>query len=263
MGSAEHALQLQFLLRKLHAQPNPSANTDFTRFIYFQCYPKIKQHLYLPVRSGSRPFIELFSNDQITPEELLSSFDPLGAEFLVLDEKVLLHADGWIAQYWRLCLPGQDPDFEERDGEKYLVYSAAMTVGLHSLIGRMFALLAEDLDRVRNARTVNTKSPQVVTNEYIRAVESALDGVDWYMEFFASLVQSPCFRNHITHPVVQDWVLNQARTRPNEMEEVGHFTPFGYFAPDWLADRASICYRVTTQTTRMSYSRKTMPWMIP
>lgn len=66
----------------------------------------------------------------------------------MLDEKVLLHADGWIDQYWRLCLPSQDPVFEERDGEQYLVYNAAMAVSLHSLISRMFALVAEDLERV-------------------------------------------------------------------------------------------------------------------
>lgn len=224
MGSAEHALQLQFLLRKLHPQPDPAANMNFTRFIYFQCYQKIQQRLCLPVRTGGRPFNELFSIDQITSEQLRSCFNPLGAESVVLDQKVLLHADGWIDQYWRLCLPDQYPDFEERDGEKYLVYSAEMAVDLHNLICRMFANLAEDLARVRDARNVKTKSLQGVTDEYVRAVESALEGVDWYMEFFASLVQSPCFRKHIKHPIIQEWVLSQALTKPNEAEEVRHFT---------------------------------------
>lgn len=101
MASAEHALQLQFLLRKVHStvesavdtgsSPDSTAANNFIRFVYFQCFPIIQQRLFLPVRHGSLPFKDLFCAGQIKSGELRSRFDKSAADDLVLDEKILLH----------------------------------------------------------------------------------------------------------------------------------------------------------------------------
>lgn len=235
MGSAEHALQLQFLLRQLHPKSESDADTDsiqesiaansFIRFVYFQCFPKIQQRLCLPVRPGGLPFKDLFCAGRIKPAELRSRFDKSAVDDLVLDQKILLHGDEWIDQYWKACLKGKKPGFEQCNDRKYLVYNDEMAVDLHNVISHMCKLLSEDLDRVRIARLVHTTT-ELVSGEYLQSVEAALDGVDYYMVFLASLLQSPCFWKHLRHPAVRDWVLNQAINKQDKIGEVWLFIVF-------------------------------------
>lgn len=219
MRSAEHALQLQFLLRKVHSKAasndDPESNPDFTaannfiRFVYFQCFPKIQPRLCVPVRPGGLPFKDLFCKGRIKVSELRSRFDKSAADDLVLDEKILRHGDEWIVEHWRSRFKGQEPELEECDHGKYLVHNADVAVGLHKIICGMFRRLSENLERVRSARLAHTQKVPV-TADYLQSVEAALYGVDYYMVFLASLHQSPCFWKHLRHPAVQDWVLKEA-----------------------------------------------------
>lgn len=228
MGSAEHTLQLQFLLRKVHSKApsdaDPESNSEsaaanFIRFIYFQCFPKIQQRLCLPVRPAGLPFKDLFCSGRIKAAELRSRFDKSAANDLVLGEKILLHGDEWIVEYWKACWNDKELTLEARNDRKYLVYDAETAVGLHKVICVMFKKLSRNLERVHSARLVHeTKAP--VTADYIESVEAALDGVDYYMVFLASLVQSPCFWKHLRHPAVNDWVLKEASNDRDPTGEV-------------------------------------------
>lgn len=228
MASAEHALQLQFLLRKLHSKTpsngdpesnSQSAAANLIRFIYFQCFPTIQQRLCLPVRHGGPPFKDLFSVGRITASQLRSSFDKSAINDLVLDEKILLHGDEWIVEYWKACWHGKEPNLDTCNDHKYLVYDAETAVGLHKVIRVMFKKLSNNLERVHSARLVHTKSASV-TAEYLECVEAALDSVDYYMAFLASLVQSPCFWRHLRRPAVQEWVLKEASNNQNPTGKV-------------------------------------------
>lgn len=229
MGSADHALQLQFLLRNLHPKrgdadsnstevPNPPR--DFIRFIYFQCFPKIQQRLYLPVRPGSRAFKDIFSDDGITSDELRLRFDEsAAARCPSLDQKILLHGDEWIIPYWKLCRRGKKPEFEQCGDRKYIVHNEAMTVDLHKVIRRMFKLLTAELEKVQCARTP-AKSFSAAD---IKLVKDALDNVDYYMAFLSSLLQSPCFWKYLQQPVLKQWVSNQAGDTMRNPDEVYSF----------------------------------------
>lgn len=138
MGPADYALQLQFLLRNLHPKRGDADSNstlvsnppmDFIRFIYFQCFPTIKQRLYRPVRPGSRAFKDIFSDDGITSDELRLRFDKSAAdECPPLDQKILLRGDEWIVPYWKLCHRGREPEFEQCGDQKFIVPNQEMTV---------------------------------------------------------------------------------------------------------------------------------------
>lgn len=199
MDNVTHTAQLQFLLRKLRNPDHPRAATDFTRFVYFQCYPNIKKRL-------CHPFRELFRAGTINPANLRSRWTDTGITSR-LDPEVLRHGDKWISTMWRGCLNTQ-PAFEKRNGEHYLINNANSAADLHKLICHVFRLLSDELDIVRLARDVH-RTPELATNTYLRAVKDALYGVDFYMEFFDGLVRSPCFWVHLAHPVLQEWVRGQ------------------------------------------------------
>lgn len=201
---------------KNDTSPEQQSAINLTRFVYFQCFLKIQQRLSLPVRPGGFQFKDLFSLDQIKHHELRSRFDKSAIDYLVPDEKILHYGDGWITGFWVFC-HGKEPGLEVRDGREYLVYDSKAAVALHKAIRYMFKLLCKDLEMVRCARQGNNG---YVTDSYIKSVEDALDGVDYSMTFFASLVRSPCFWKHIRHPSLVDWVLNAARNDSDWNDEV-------------------------------------------
>lgn len=202
MGSVEHAAQLEYLLSH---SGTPDFDTNFPRFVYYQCYPKIRQRLTLPVIERGHQFKELFSPGTINVEDLrLRLYHPGN---LVVNEKVMRYGDEWIDELWEKLL-GNHPAFEGCDGKKYLVYDRTTVVQLHNLIGHVFTILWKRLDIVQRARW-DYGTPEVDTVPDITTVRGALDSVAYLMDWLACLVRSPCFWKHLQHPALQQWVSEQ------------------------------------------------------
>lgn len=213
MDSVEHAAQLQYLLS--HSQA-PDFATNFTRFVYYQCSPKIRQRLALPVLEPTRQFKDLFSRGTINDVDLRSRLSHTGGR--VLDEKVLRQGEEWISAAWTR-LHGVSPAFEQCDGTKYLVYDETTVVKLHHLIREVFAHLWDGIEKVQLAHKVY-RTPEVATDAYITEIQQTLDGVGYYMCWLARLVRSPCFWKHLQHPALQEWVSDQYSSNLNQASGV-------------------------------------------
>lgn len=215
MSSTEYVAQLQFQLSQLRDPHKPDAAIDFTRCVYYQCYPKIMQRLCLPVsiESGVR-FEQLFSPGTIDVGDMRSRFNYAGGP---MDLKFVRHGDVWIKTLWKETYH-KHPNFEEHDGNTYLVYDTTTAIELHNLIGNVFRLLFLDLDKVNQARQIYT-TREPVTAAYVLEVEKALDGVAYYMNALAHLVKSPCVCAHLQHPALQQWISNQ-RNATEEVDKI-------------------------------------------
>lgn len=92
MGSGEYAMQLQFLLGDIRDPKVPNSAINFTRCVYYQCYPKILQRMRLPVAQGGLPFKDLFAPGSIDNAELLSRFQRTTDE--AMDGKIATGING-------------------------------------------------------------------------------------------------------------------------------------------------------------------------
>lgn len=209
MGSREYLAQLQFLLRQLRNPQEPNAATNFTRCVYYHCYPKIVQRLCLPVSIGSGiPFRELFTAASIDVEKMRARFNCATGP---MNPKLVRHGDVWIKALWKETYH-KLPTFEEHDGDTYLVYDDTTAMELHNLIGNVIRLLFLDLEKLKQARQIYT-TRELVTAAYVLQVQAALDGVAYYMNALAHLVKSPCVSTHLQHPVLQEWISTQHSQR--------------------------------------------------
>lgn len=90
MGSAEYAAQLQLLLSQLLEPHKPDAAIDFTRCVYYQCYPEIAQRLCLPVSVESVAPFEQFGPGTIDVNEIRPWFNCAGVP---IAPKFVRHGD--------------------------------------------------------------------------------------------------------------------------------------------------------------------------
>lgn len=207
MGPTEYVAQLQFLVSQLRNPREPNAATNFTRCIYYHCYPKIMQRLCLPVSIESGvPFRQLFTPGVIDVQKMRAHFNCATGP---MNQKPVRHGDVWIKTLWKETYY-KLPTFEEHDGDTYLVYDEATAIQLHNLIGNVFRLLFLDLEQVKQARQIYT-TRELVTAAYVLQVEAALDGVAYYMNVLAHLVKSPCVYTHLQHPALHEWISTQLR----------------------------------------------------
>lgn len=198
MGPAQHANQLQHLFHQLQDPTDKDSSNSFSRFVYFQCFPNISHRV-------SHPLSGLFHYDSIDPTLLRTRFvSTSGAT--ILDPKIDKHGDGWIMDLWEASLK-EPPVFELRNSIEHLVYNAESAVNLQNLICHMFGLLNDEMVVVARGRWVHT-TPEMATDQYIWTLKRALYGMEYYMDFFSSLVRSPCWQKHIRQPTVIAWILN-------------------------------------------------------
>lgn len=204
MGSGEYAMQLQFLLGDIRDPKVPNSAINFTRCVYYQCYPKILQRMKLPVAQGGLPFKELFAPGNIDDAELFSRFQRTSDE--AMDKKITRHGDRWIDGVWKIFY-NRNPDFEGNN----LIYNETTAIEFHKLIGHVFKCLFDDLNTVGKARQMHTTRLRIKSRADLVDVETALDAIAFYMDALAHLVKSPCFWVHVRQPAVKEWISKQAR----------------------------------------------------
>lgn len=212
MGSGEYAMQLQFLLGDIRDPTVLNSDINFTRCVYYHCYPKILQRMRLPVAPGGLPFKDLFAPGNIDDSELLSRFHRTSDE--AMDWKIARHGDRWIEVVWKLAYT-RIPEFEGHN----LIYNETTAIEFHRLIQHIFKCLFKNLNTVGKARQLHTTRPRVKSKADLVEVETALDALAFYMDVLAHLVKSPSFWVHIRQAAVKEWISNQAR-KPAPSPEV-------------------------------------------
>lgn len=199
MDAIEHTAQIQYLLRQFRGPEASDAPTKFLRFMYFQSYPKIQKIISNPLRL-------LFTEGTISDEDLRLGMGTREINKFVT-HKMLRHGDGWIKDIW-VCSIKKAPVLKKLDGRKVLVYSGTSAVQLHRLICHIFNLLSHELDNIGHAWEVH-HTPEIINDNYIEVLQGALYGVEYYLDFFDSLLKSPCLWKHMQHPVIHEWMYNQ------------------------------------------------------
>lgn len=198
MGPAQHAIQLEYLFHQLQDPTDKDCSNSFSRFVYFQCFPNISYRL-------NHPLSGLFHFDSIDADLLRARFvSTTGA--IIHDPKIAKHGDGWVTDLWEASLE-ETPVFELRNGIEHLVYNAESAINLQHLICHLFGLLSDEMQVVARGRRVH-KTPEMATDLYIWTLKRALYGMEYYMDFFSSLIRSPCWEKHIRQPTVVAWVVN-------------------------------------------------------
>lgn len=204
MGSGEYALQLEFLLGDLRDWKVSNSDINFTRCVYYHCYPKILQRMRLPLAQGGLPFNALFASGTIDDSELLSRFHNTSDE--AMDRKIARHGDRWIEDVWKLAY-SRPPEFEGLN----IIYNETTVIEFHRLIQHVFKCLFNSLDTVGKARQRHITRPRIKSNADLAEVETPLDAIAFYMDVLAHLVKSPCFWVHVRQPAVKEWISKQAR----------------------------------------------------
>lgn len=200
MGPAQHAAQLEYLFRQLQDPTDKDSSNSFSCFVYFQCFPNISHRL-------NHPLSALFHFDSIDADLLRARFVSTTGP-IIYDPKIAKHGDGWIRDLWEASLE-ETPDFELRNRVEHLVYNAESAINLQHLICHLFGLLTDEMDVVARGRMVH-KTPEIATDQYMSTLKRALYGMEYYMDFFSSLISSPCWEKHIRQPTMIAWIVNLA-----------------------------------------------------
>lgn len=196
MGPAQHADQLAYLFHQLHDPTDEDAITSFECFIYFQCFPNISYRI-------NHPFSGSFQFSSIDPASFRTRFVSTSGA-MVLDPKIAKYGDAWIRELWEMSLE-DSPIFELCKGIEHLVYNPESAANLHHLICHVFDLLKHEMNIVALGRLVH-KTPEIATDQYIWSLKRALYGMEYYLDFFACLIRSPCWEKHMRQPIVIEWL---------------------------------------------------------